>query len=63
MVWKVVYTTYKNDYPDSKLQEKKNLNFFLLETLRELKIGTSNQQGLKRVVLQNEEVKLDVYNL
>ncbi len=63
MVWKVVYTTYKNDYPVSKLQQKKTLNFFILETLRELKIGTSNRQGLKRVVLQNEEVKFDFYNL
>ncbi len=58
-----MYTTYKNDYPVSKLQQKKTLNFFILETLRELKIGTSNRQGLKRVVLQNEEVKFDFYNL
>jgi hypothetical protein len=28
MVWKVVYTTYKNDYPDSKLQERKPKLFF-----------------------------------
>ncbi len=54
-MWKEVYTTYKNDDLDFKLYEE-TLKESLQETLRELKTKTSNQEGLKRVVLDYEEV-------
>ncbi len=54
-MWKDVYNTYKNDDLDSKLQEETSKER-LQETLRELKTRTSNQEGSKKVVLQNEEV-------
>jgi hypothetical protein len=41
IVWKVAYTTYKINYPNSELQEK-TLKERLWETLRELKIRMSN---------------------
>ncbi len=49
-VWKAVYASYKLDYLESDFQEE-TLKERLWGTLRELKIGTSNEEGLDIVVL------------
>ncbi len=49
-VWKVVYVSYKLDYLNSYFQEE-TLKERSWETLRKLKIGTSNEEGSDRVVL------------
>jgi hypothetical protein len=43
------------EYPYSNFQEE-TLKERFQETLQKLKIGTLNQEGLERVVLQNEDV-------
>jgi len=54
-VRKVVYASYKLDFPKLDFQEE-TLKETLQETLRELKTRTSNEEGSYIVVLQNEEV-------
>jgi hypothetical protein len=54
-MWKVVFTSYKLNYPKSNFQEE-TLKKWLWETLRELKTRTSNEEGSNKVVLHNEEV-------
>ncbi len=44
LVWKQVYTDYQTAYLDSYLTEK-TLKDWLRDTLKELKIGTLNQEG------------------
>jgi len=58
-VWKVVYASYKLNFPKLDFQEetlKEKLQETLRKTLRELKTRTSNEEGSYIVVLQNEEV-------
>ncbi len=50
VVWKVVYVSYKSNYSESKFQEE-TLKERLWETLQELKIGTSNEEGSNIMVL------------
>ncbi len=49
IMWKDVYVANKVEYPKSKFQEE-ILKERFWETLRELKIGTSNEEGSKNVV-------------
>jgi hypothetical protein len=51
IVWKHVYTDYQTIYPNSYLT-KETLKDGLHDTLKELKIGTSNQEGLEKATLQ-----------
>jgi hypothetical protein len=48
-MWKTVYASYKSDYLKLDFQEE-TLKESLWETLRKLKIGASNEEGLDRMV-------------
>jgi hypothetical protein len=54
-VWKNIYKDYKKQFPYSEFHPK-SLKDRLREFLKELKIGTSNKQGMKRVTLQSDHV-------
>jgi hypothetical protein len=54
-VWKVVYKDYKKQFLDSKFHPK-SLKDRLQKCLKELKIGTSNEHGTKKVLLQSDHV-------
>ena len=54
-VWKLVYNQFVREHPGSKFTEEM-LKDHLRETLKELKTGTSNEDGSDRVVLQSDNV-------
>jgi len=54
-MWKVVYASYKFDYPKSKFQDE-TLEERLWETFQDLKTWTSNEEGSNIEVLPNEKV-------
>ena len=59
LVWKNVYEHYCKQFPNSQLK-KETLKDKLRETLKELKIGTSNEENSKREILQNPEVLIQL---
>ena len=54
-VWKLVYEQFLREHPGSKFVED-TLKDRLLETLKELKTGTSNKEGYEKAVLQADDV-------
>lgn len=54
-VWKMVYDQFLREHPGSKFQED-TLKDKLRETLKELKTGTSNEEGSEKAVLQPQDV-------
>ena len=54
-VWKLVYNQFLFEHLGSKFVEE-TLKDRLWETLKELKTGTSNEEGSDRVVLQADDV-------
>ena len=54
-VWKLVYEQFLREHLRSKFVED-TLKDRLRETLKELKIGTSNEEGSEKVVLQPDDV-------
>jgi hypothetical protein len=54
-VWKLVYDQFLCEHPGSKFA-KETLKDRLRETLKELKTGTSNEEGSDRAVLQADDV-------
>jgi hypothetical protein len=50
-MWKVVYVSYKLDFPKLDFQEE-TLQETLWETLGKLKTGTSNEEGSYIMVLR-----------
>jgi hypothetical protein len=54
-MWKRVYIDYQIIYPNSYHVEK-TIKDHLRDTLKELKIETSNQEGSKKATLQCDQV-------
>ena len=54
-VWKLVYEKFLREHPGSKFAEDM-LKDRLCETLEELKMGTSNEEGSEKVVFQADDV-------
>ena len=54
-VWKLVYEQFLREHLGSKFAED-TLKDRLRETLKELKIGTSNEEGFEKAVLQLDDV-------
>jgi hypothetical protein len=50
LVWKAIYSKYKETYLNNIFQEN-TLKIWLQDALKELKIGTSNEDGSEKVVL------------
>jgi hypothetical protein len=55
VVWKYLYKDYLNAYPNPQFVEKTFKNL-LWEILKELKIGTFNEDNLKQATLQCDVV-------
>jgi hypothetical protein len=54
-MWKGVYAEYKEAYSNSVLQ-KDTLKYCFQNVLKEFKTNKSNEEGCKKVVLQNDQV-------
>ena len=54
-VWKLLYEQFLQEHPESKFAED-TLKDRLCETLKELKTGTSNEEGSEKAVLQADDV-------
>ena len=54
-VWKLVYEHFLREHPGSKFAED-TLKDKLRETLKELKTGTSNEEGSEKAVFQLDDV-------
>ena len=54
-VWKLVYEQFLREHPGSKFVED-TLKDRLRKTLKELKTGTSNEEGSEKAVLQVDDV-------
>ena len=54
-VWKLVYEQFLREHSGSKFVED-TLKDRLRETLKELKIGTSNEEGSEKAILQADDV-------
>jgi hypothetical protein len=54
-MWKVMYNEYEEMYPNSKSQ-KDTLKDYLQNTLKVLKIKTSNEEGCERVMFKSGEI-------
>jgi hypothetical protein len=61
-MWKNVYEHYCKYFLDSQLKEE-TLKDMLKKTLKELKIVTSDEENLKRAVLQNLEVLIQLQSI
>lgn len=54
-VWKLVYEQFLREHPGSKFAED-TLKDRLQKTLKELKTGTSNEEGSEKAVLQPDDI-------